>query len=109
MVWNRHEREQADAVILATGYRPSLGYLRDLGALGPNGVPLHAGGMSTTHLGLVYLGLEYQRSFASNTLRGVSADAAAVTAPLAAWVRDAPRTIGLTTPRVHAWTSAPAA
>ena len=109
VVWNQHERERADAVILATGYRPSLGYLRDLGALGPNGVPLHAGGISTTHLGLVYLDLEYQRSFASNTLRGVSADAAAVTAPLAAWVRDALRTIGLTAPRVYAWTSASAA
>jgi putative flavoprotein involved in K+ transport len=109
VTWNQHERERADAVILATGYRPSLGYLRCLGALDPNGAPLHAGGISTTHLGLVYLGLEYQRSFASNTLRGVSADAAAVIAPLAAWVRDAPRTIGLTTPRVHAWTSAPAA
>jgi putative flavoprotein involved in K+ transport len=109
VVWNRHERERADAVILATGYRPGLGYLRDLGALDPSGAPRHAGGISTTHLGLVYLGLEYQRSFASNTLRGVSADAAAVTAPLAAWVRDAPQTIGLTAPRVHAWTSVPAA
>jgi putative flavoprotein involved in K+ transport len=109
IVWNPHERERADAVILATGYRPSLGYLRELGALDPGGAPLHAGGISTTHLGLVYLGLEFQRSFASNTLRGVSADAAAVIAPLAAWIGDAPRTIGLTTPQVHAWTSAPAA
>ena len=73
VVWNHDERERADAVILATGYRPSLGYLRELGALDPGGAPLHAGGISTTHAGLVYLGLEYQRSFASNTLRGVSA------------------------------------
>jgi putative flavoprotein involved in K+ transport len=109
IVWNQHERERADAVILATGYRPSLGYLAGLGALGPGGAPLHAGGISTTHLGLVYLGLEYQRSFASNTLRGVSADASAVIAPLVAWIRDAPRTIGLTTPRIHAWTAAAAA
>jgi putative flavoprotein involved in K+ transport len=104
--WNQHERERADAVILATGYRPSLGYLAGLGALDPGGAPLHAGGISTTHLGLVYLGLEYQRSFASNTLRGVSADASAVIAPLAAWLRDAPSTIGLTTPQTHAWTTA---
>jgi putative flavoprotein involved in K+ transport len=109
VVWNQHGRERADAVILATGYRPSLGYLRQLGALDPGGAPRHAGGISTTHLGLVYLGLEYQRSFASNTLRGVSADAAAVVAPLVAWIRDAPRTIGLTTPQVHAWTAASAA
>jgi putative flavoprotein involved in K+ transport len=109
VVWNQYERERADAVILATGYRPSLGYLRDLGALDPSGAPRHAGGISTTHLGLVYLGLEYQRSFASNTLRGVSADASAVIAPLVAWIRDAPRTIGLTTPQIHTWTSASAA
>ena len=109
VVWNQRERERANAVILATGYRPSLGYLRDLGALDPGGAPLHAGGISTTHLGLVYLGLEFQRSFASNTLRGVSADASAVIAPLVAWIRDAPRTIGLTVPRIHAWASASAA
>ena len=109
VVWNHGERERADAVILATGYRPSLGYLRDLGALDSGGAPLHAGGISTTHLGLVYLGLEYQRSFASNTLRGVSADASAVITPLVAWIRDAPRTIGLTTPQIHAWTTASAA
>ncbi len=106
VVWNQDERERVDAIILATGYRPSLGYLRELGALDPGGAPLHAGGISTTHLGLVYLGLEFQRSFASNTLRGVSGDASAVIAPLVAWIRDARRTIGLTTPQIHAWTSA---
>jgi len=101
VVWNRGERERVDVIILATGYRPSLGYLRELGALDPHGAPLHAGGISTTHLGLVYVGLEHQRSFASNTLRGVAADASAVVAPLAAWICDAPRTIGLTTAEVH--------
>jgi putative flavoprotein involved in K+ transport len=102
VIWNHHQRERADAVILATGYRPSLGYLCGLGALDASGAPLHAGGISTTHLGLVYLGLEHQRTFASNTLRGVSADAAAVIAPLAAWIHDAPQVIGLTTAEVHA-------
>ncbi len=69
-------------------------WLRELGTLDPTGTPLHAGGVSTTDVGLVYVGLEYQRSFASNTLRGVSADAAAVAAPLAAWIRDAPGAVG---------------
>ncbi|MDR0345569.1 MAG: NAD(P)/FAD-dependent oxidoreductase [Nocardiopsaceae bacterium] len=101
VVWDHHERERADAVILATGYRPSLGYLSGLGALDSSGMPLHAGGISATHLGLVYLGLEHQRSFASNTLRGVSADAAAVIAPLAAWIHDAPRALGLTTAEIY--------
>lgn len=95
VVWDDGERERVDAIILATGYRPSLGYLRELGALGPGGRPLHVGGISTTHVGLAYLGLEFQRSYASNTLRGVAADASAVVAPLAAWIRDAPRTVGL--------------
>lgn len=106
VIWRQGERERVDAVILATGYRPSVGYLRGLGALDRAGAPLHAGGISTTHLGLVYLGLENQRSFASNTLRGVGTDAAAVIAPLVAWIRDAPRTIGLTTPQASAVNSA---
>jgi putative flavoprotein involved in K+ transport len=95
VVWSDFDRERVDAVILATGYRPAVGYLRELGALDGDGLPLQVGGISTTHLGLVYLGLEHQRSFASNTLRGVSADADAVIAPLVAVIRDAPRTVGL--------------
>ena len=96
VVWSEDERERVDAIILATGYRPSLSYLEELGALDVDGAPLHVGGISTTHLGLVYVGLEHQRSFASNTLRGVSADAAAVVAPLVAWIRDAPGAVGIT-------------
>jgi putative flavoprotein involved in K+ transport len=95
VIWSENDRERIDAILLATGYRPSLDYLRELGALDPAGAPLHVGGVSTTHLGLVYVGLEYQRSFASNTLRGVSADAAAVAAPLVAWIRDAPAAVGI--------------
>lgn len=95
VMWSENDRERIDAIILATGYRPSLDYLRELGALDAAGAPLHIGGVSTTHLGLVYVGLEYQRSFASNTLRGVSADAAAVAAPLVAWIRDAPAAVGI--------------
>ena len=95
VIWSDELFEPVDAIILATGYRPSLGYLRDLRALDEHGVPLHVGGVSTTHLGLVYVGLEYQRSYASNTLRGVGDDARAVVAPLVAWIRDAPTKVGL--------------
>jgi len=95
VVWSDGRREPVDAIILATGYRPSLDYLRELGALDADAAPIHVRGISSTHVGLVYLGLEYQRSFASNTLRGVSADARAVIGPLVAWIRDAPAKVGL--------------
>jgi putative flavoprotein involved in K+ transport len=95
VVWSDGQPERADAIILATGYRPSLPYLAELGALDEHGAPMHVGGISSTHVGLVYVGLEFQRSYASNTLRGVSDDARAVVAPLVAWIRDAPTTVGL--------------
>lgn len=98
VVWRDGQSEPVDTIILATGYRPSLKYLRELGALDEHGAPIHVRGISATHLGLVYLGLEFQRSFASNTLRGVSQDALAVIAPLVAWIRDAPAAIGLSAP-----------
>ncbi|UPT43233.1 MULTISPECIES: NAD(P)/FAD-dependent oxidoreductase [Streptomyces] len=95
VVWADGAREKADTVLLATGYRPSLDYLKPLGALDADGMPLHSGGLSLTHPGLVYLGLEFQRSFASNTLRGVGRDAEYVIAPLAAHIRKAPAAAGL--------------
>ncbi|MFF8843434.1 hypothetical protein ACF08N_11990 [Streptomyces sp. NPDC015127] len=95
VVWDDGTREPVDVVLLATGYRPNLGYLQPLGALGPDGSPLHSGGISLTHPGVVYLGLEFQRSFASNTLRGVTGDAEYVIPPLAAFVRKAPAAAGL--------------
>jgi Pyridine nucleotide-disulphide oxidoreductase len=87
-------RERVDTVLFATGYRPDLDYLRPLGALGDDGMPRHAGGISATHPGLVYLGLEFQRSFSSNTLRGVHRDADHVIPALAAHVHGAPAAIG---------------
>jgi putative flavoprotein involved in K+ transport len=95
VVWPDGTRERVDTVLFATGYRPNLGYLRSLGALDGGGMPLHSGGISATHPGLVYAGLEFQRSFSSNTLRGVYRDAEHVTGPLAAHVRNARSVIGL--------------
>ena len=89
VVWSDASREQVDVVLLATGYLPSVEYLRPLGALSPDGTPLHQGGLSTTQVGLAYVGLEFQRSFASNTLRGVYNDAQHVVESLAATVRGA--------------------
>jgi putative flavoprotein involved in K+ transport len=94
VVWPDGAREHVDIVLFATGYRPNLDYLSPLAAL-DGGMPLHTGGISATHPGLVYVGLEYQRSFSSNTLRGVHRDAEHVTGPLAAHARNAPAAIGL--------------
>ncbi|WP_435769492.1 flavin-containing monooxygenase [Nocardioides sp. SYSU DS0651] len=83
VVWADGDHERVDAVILATGYRPHLPYLAGLGALGPDGAPRHVRGLSTTEPRLAYLGLEFQRSFSSNTLRGVHRDASYVVTALA--------------------------
>ncbi|MGY1982172.1 flavin-containing monooxygenase [Nocardia gipuzkoensis] len=74
-IWPDATRRPVDTVILATGYRPHLPYLKDLGALTDNHTPRHRQGLSTTHPGLGYLGLEWQRTPSSNSLRGVGRDA----------------------------------
>jgi putative flavoprotein involved in K+ transport len=95
VVWQDGEREKVDTILLATGYRPNLDYLRPLGALDADGRPLHVAGISSTHPGLVYVGLEFQRSFSSNTVRGVSRDADYVAPLLASYLGNAPAAIGL--------------
>ncbi|QIS06718.1 SidA/IucD/PvdA family monooxygenase [Nocardia brasiliensis] len=94
ITWPNGTREPVDTIIFATGYRPDLAYLEPLGAL-HDGYPLHSTGISTTHPGLVYLGLEFQRSFSSNTLRGVHHDAQHIITALAAHVHGAPTAVGL--------------
>lgn len=89
VVWPDGTTESVDVVIFATGYRPHLPYVNGIGALDEGGTPLHNRGLSTTHPGLAYLGLEFQRSFSSNTLRGVHRDAGYVIAALSANTRRA--------------------
>ena len=93
--WADGSREPVDAIILATGYRPDVNYLGALGALDNDGQPRQVGGISTTHPGLVYLGLEGQRSFASNTLRGVGLDAHQIIPALTAYAGGALGALGL--------------
>ncbi|WP_433432229.1 flavin-containing monooxygenase [Nonomuraea sp. CA-141351] len=95
IVWADGTHEPVDTVIYATGYRPNLDYLRPLGAFDDSALPLHVGGISTTHLGLAYVGLEFQRSFASNTLRGVNRDAEHIDTPIAAYAGGALAAYGL--------------
>lgn len=75
VTWSDGSVEEVDSLVLATGYRPALDYLSGTGALDGQGRPLHRGGVSATVPGLGYVGLEFQRSFSSATLRGVGRDA----------------------------------
>lgn len=88
--WDDGTTEHVDTVILATGYRPNLGYLQPLGALDQHGMPRQHAGLSTTHTGLAYVGLEWQSSPSSASLRGVGRDAKYVARRLHAGIaRDA--------------------
>ncbi|HZG89228.1 MAG TPA: NAD(P)-binding domain-containing protein [Pseudonocardia sp.] len=83
VTWPDGHQERVDTVLLATGYRPDLGYLAPLEALDDTGAPRHDRGLSSTHPGLGHVGLEWQRSLASATLRGVGRDADHVVARIA--------------------------
>ncbi|MBK1787763.1 flavin-containing monooxygenase [Prauserella cavernicola] len=78
LTWRDGTREHVDTVILATGYRPSLDYLRPLGALSLTGRPLQHRGIASLHPGIGFVGLEGQRTVLSASIRGVAADAAVV-------------------------------
>ncbi len=82
-VWADGTTEAVDALVLATGYRLAFHYLTGSGALDPDGRPLHRGGIATTVPGLGFVGMEFQRSFSSKTLRGVGRDAGYVLRRLA--------------------------
>jgi putative flavoprotein involved in K+ transport len=80
VVWDDGSEEAVDAVVLATGYGPNLGYLGPLGALRADGRPNQRGGVSRAVAGLYFVGLPFQTAFASATLRGVGSDAELVVA-----------------------------
>lgn len=75
VVWGDGEKENVDAIIFATGFRPNLSFLVGLNALNDRGFPRHKVGVSNVTDGLYFVGLSGQRSFASATLRGVGNDA----------------------------------
>ncbi|WP_329043325.1 flavin-containing monooxygenase [Streptomyces sp. NBC_01422] len=75
VVWADGTREAIDTVLLATGYQLTFPYLHSSGALGSDGAPLHKGGIAITVPGFGFVGMEFQRSFSSKTLRGVGRDA----------------------------------
>ncbi|WP_431969602.1 flavin-containing monooxygenase [Nocardia sp. bgisy134] len=78
VVWPDGSRERVGTLLFATGYRPAVDYLTHLAACDETGTPRQRRGLSTTHRGLGYVGLEWQRSLSSASLRGVGRDAAYV-------------------------------
>ncbi|MEU7313197.1 NAD(P)/FAD-dependent oxidoreductase [Streptomyces sp. NPDC007083] len=85
LVWPDGSREEVDTVVLATGYHPDLPYLAGLdGALDATGNPRHREGLASNVPGLAFVGLEWQRSLSSNSLRGVGRDAERIARRLAA-------------------------
>ncbi|MEW1599480.1 NAD(P)/FAD-dependent oxidoreductase [Streptomyces sp. NPDC093808] len=87
VTWPDGKREEVDAIVLATGYRPDLPYLTGLdGALDAAGNPRHREGLAAGVPGLAFVGLEWQRSLSSNSLRGVGRDADRVARRLAAYL-----------------------
>ncbi|THV22092.1 flavin-containing monooxygenase [Glycomyces paridis] len=92
--WSDGTSERIDALILATGYRPALSYLTELNALDEHGHPRHRSGLATDRAGLAFVGLEWQRSLSSASIRGVGRDASRVARPLAALVLNSRKEIG---------------
>jgi putative flavoprotein involved in K+ transport len=85
LIWPDGQREEAEVILLATGYQPDLPYLSQLdGALDAAGNPRHREGLATGVPGLAFVGLEWQRSASSNSLRGVGRDAERIARRLAA-------------------------
>ncbi|MFH8613819.1 flavin-containing monooxygenase [Streptomyces sp. NPDC017979] len=84
--WPDGRREHVDAVLLATGYRPALDYLRPLGALDRRGVPRQRRGLSTVHPGLAFMGLRGLRTPLSAGLHGVGPDATHIARRLRRWI-----------------------
>lgn len=76
LLWPDGEKADIDAVIYATGYRPTVDFLAELpGALDTNDRPRQHNGIADLVPGLFFVGLPKQRNFASATLRGVGPDA----------------------------------
>jgi putative flavoprotein involved in K+ transport len=79
------ERRQPDAVVWATGYRPSYPWLH-VPVLDATGAPIHAGGITDVP-GLAFLGLPWQRNRGSALVGFVGRDAEALAARLGRQLR----------------------
>ncbi len=86
VVWADGKMEAIDAIILATGYHFQPSYLSPLPVLDEQGQVQHRRGRSLSVPGLFFVGVSYQRTYASATLRGVGPDAAIVVRQIQRWL-----------------------
>jgi putative flavoprotein involved in K+ transport len=77
---------EAANVIWCTGFRLDFSWI-DLPIVGPDGYPLEERGVVPPAPGLYFIGLPFQRSFASMLIGGVGSDAAHVAKHIASYAR----------------------
>ncbi|WP_313555107.1 NAD(P)-binding domain-containing protein [Miniimonas arenae] len=87
VTWPDGTSSAVDVIIWATGFAPELTHLRPLLPAPLSGQSPHQIAAPLDLPGLALVGLERQRSFASNTLRGVGRDAEHVSRRVAAYLR----------------------
>ena len=78
VVWADGQAEAVQTILLATGYHFQPAYLSELPILDGQGQVRHHQGRSLSVPGLFFMGLSYQRTYASAILRGVGPDAARI-------------------------------
>ena len=86
VVWSDGSEEPIDTVIFATGFAPSLDFLRATTALDAKGWPIHKRGVSLSCPGLFYVGLPWQKDLSSATIRGAARDSETVQAAITRWL-----------------------
>lgn len=75
VVWEDNTHEAVDAVIFATGYIPNFAYLNELNVLDESGKPLEKNGINQSSEKIHFVGLPWQTSISSATIRGSGKDA----------------------------------
>lgn len=75
VIWSNGIDEKIDSIIFATGYKFNIPFLNSLNVLDSSGTLRHKNGISENIKGLYFMGVSWQRTFSSATIRGVGNDA----------------------------------
>jgi putative flavoprotein involved in K+ transport len=81
-------RLQADTIVWCTGFGRDYSWIQ-FPVAGPDGYPLHTGGVADDERGLYFVGLPYQTRLASGLIGGVGEDARSVAEVIAGRLRRA--------------------